>query len=575
MPSIVDVLQRSRLAVLEAVDVETAQSEVRRYRQGQIPLWTWTAADGLHPASADDAGGVNIEPGVHAGNLPNALKGFSRLKNEAVLLVCDVDRHAAAKSLKTPFRQHLSGQVDQQDVVTWIVFLSSSEAQHERLHEVLGSLEVAPASLTATVAQPASAGQITHAAGVAVAAPTLDLDEIGDLEKFDRPEWTEYLNALPLAKLRELCERRTDLIEESVERIARLRENLKKILVHKEQIIDLMTWCSVAHLPMLLLGTWGTGKSMLVREFSKGLGIAPQKRQINSEDELVAELESDSGADGAASQGRSLRGRQRLMSGDVARGAARHFEYLVTRFTTPEELMGPVNIDLMLSHAIYLRQTHSLLPRAEIAFLDEVFKANSAILNSLLSIINERLFYNAGVPWTVNLVMLFGASNEPPQEEDLGAFFDRFPVRVLCDPVRNDQLRELLAAAQAQQYPGLAQSDPDLDEALRERQMQQRACVNDFRLLHKVAMFGFGGAELTNGDESEAFLGKYEQLLRNMRDEYDISDRSAAHFYRLARARALLEGRDELNRSDCAVLHYCGKHEDALRRLPTIVDELI
>jgi MoxR-like ATPase len=64
------------------------------------------------------------------------------------------------------------------------------------------------------------------------------------------------------------------------------------------------------------------------------------------------------------------------------------------------------------------------LPQAEVVFLDEVFKANAAILNSLLSLINERLFYNAGQPWSVRLVMLYAASNEPPQEEELGAFYD-------------------------------------------------------------------------------------------------------------------------------------------------------
>jgi hypothetical protein len=102
------------------------------------------------------------------------------------------------------------------------------------------------------------------------------------------------------------------------------------------------------------------------------------------------------------------------------------------------------------------------------------------------------------------------------------------------------------------------------------------ACVNDFRLLRKVCLYRFGGAELADGGaDAQDFLRTFLLVFRNLRDEYDVSDRSCAHFYRLARARALLQGRDGLVRDDCKVLGYCGKDARTARDLPGIIAGLI
>lgn len=109
-----------------------------------------------------------------------------------------------------------------------------------------------------------------------------------------------------------------------------------------------------------------------------------------------------------------------------------YFERLMTRFTTPEEVFGPFSIP-ELREGRFERATKGYLPEAWIAFLDEVFKSNSAILNAILSIMNERVFHNGTNIMSTPLQSLFGASNELPESEELGALFDRFQFRLVVD----------------------------------------------------------------------------------------------------------------------------------------------
>ncbi|PIC86773.1 ATPase [Sporosarcina sp. P20a] len=106
-----------------------------------------------------------------------------------------------------------------------------------------------------------------------------------------------------------------------------------------------------------------------------------------------------------------------------------YFQWLLTRFSTPEEVFGPLSLK-DLEEGVYKRNTATKMPEAHLVFLDEIFKANSAILNSLLTLINERLFYNDGQPIQAPLMSVIGASNEYPEEgEGLEALFDRFLLR--------------------------------------------------------------------------------------------------------------------------------------------------
>jgi MoxR-like ATPase len=120
------------------------------------------------------------------------------------------------------------------------------------------------------------------------------------------------------------------------------------------------------------------------------------------------------------------------------------FERLLTRFTVPEELFGPLSL-AALDDGRYQREIDGYLPTATVAFLDEVFKANSAILNALLTLLNERAFDQGPDRVAVPLVTLVGATNELPADEGLQAFLDRFLFRCAVPPVADDGFVELLA----------------------------------------------------------------------------------------------------------------------------------
>ncbi len=175
-----------------------------------------------------------------------------------------------------------------------------------------------------------------------------------------------------------------------------LRKELNQTFLERESIIDGLLALYIARQHGLLLGPPGTGKSALVS---------------------------------AASQ--------------VFNGA-QYFQWLLTKFTTPEEIFGPYSIRA-LQQDRFERLTTNYLPTAHVAFLDEIFKANSAILNALLTLLNERLFYNNGVPTPSPLITCIGASNELPEGAELAALYDRFTLRYWVGYVQDtDCLKQIL-----------------------------------------------------------------------------------------------------------------------------------
>lgn len=180
--------------------------------------------------------------------------------------------------------------------------------------------------------------------------------------------------------------------------IQQLRTNLNAIFPERKDVIDGALCAILASEHVLLLGPPGTAKSALVRALAQAFD-------------------------------------------------ATYFERLLTAFSTPEELFGPISLK-GLEQDRYVRVTTGKLPEAEFGFIDEVFKANSAILNSLLSLINERVYSNGGGPVHVPLVSLFGASNELPEGKELEALFDRFLLRFdVGYLLRPSNLRSVLTSA--------------------------------------------------------------------------------------------------------------------------------
>ena len=168
-----------------------------------------------------------------------------------------------------------------------------------------------------------------------------------------------------------------------------IRDELRQQFLERDELIDGALIALLAAQHVLVIGPPGTAKSMLADEVCRRLT------------------------------------------------GARYFQWLLTRFTTPEELFGAVSLKA-LEQDDYRRLTTHKLPEAHIAFLDEVFKASSSILNTILTLMNERRFHNGRDVAPVPLLTLFAASNELPEDDELLALHDRFLLRFVVEYVGED-----------------------------------------------------------------------------------------------------------------------------------------
>jgi MoxR-like ATPase len=133
-----------------------------------------------------------------------------------------------------------------------------------------------------------------------------------------------------------------------------------------------------------------------------------------------------------------------LIAALARRITARHFSYLLTRFTEPSEIFGALDFERFREGSYHVR-TEGMLPRADLVFLDEVFQGSGAILNTLLTLLNERRYHNGAQTEAAPLVSLLGASNDLPDDPGLAAFSDRFLIRLQVEPVSGTDLERLLA----------------------------------------------------------------------------------------------------------------------------------
>lgn len=165
-------------------------------------------------------------------------------------------------------------------------------------------------------------------------------------------------------------------------------------LIDREALVELIALSAVAEEHLLVIGPPGTAKSEAVRRVAQMFGGS-------------------------------------------------YFEYLLGRFTEPSEIFGPVDLR-KLKDGIVETQTQGMLPEADIAFLDEVFLGSTAILNTLLGLLNERTFRRGHTRITVPLRVCVGASNGLPDDDALSAFADRFLVHVFVKPIEDPRLEDLL-----------------------------------------------------------------------------------------------------------------------------------
>lgn len=289
----------------------------------------------------------------------------------------------------------------------------------------------------------------------------------------------------------------------SLEKLNALLKHIKETFIGKDEIIDLLGISLLARENAFLLGPPGTAKSAIVRALSNGV------------------------EDG------------------------KNFEYLLTRFTEPNEIFGPFDIR-KLKEGDLVTNTEGMMPEASMVFLDEIFNANSAILNSLLMALNEKIFRRGKETKKLPALMFVGASNILPEDEALNALLDRFLIRVKCDYVDPDLLNEvLLAGWKLENNSNVATPTITSDEVRSLQNLARKVNLNPIRK-------------------------EYVDVIHSLRNTgISVSDRRAVKIQNLIASSALICGREEAVISDLWVLKYIWDTEEQIEVLEGIINHII
>ncbi len=274
------------------------------------------------------------------------------------------------------------------------------------------------------------------------------------------------------------------------ERVEKLLLILNKGLIGKEKIIKLGMLSVLSGENLILIGPPGTAKSEISRRFNR-----------------IFKEES-------------------------------YFEYLLTKFTTPEEIFGPLSIH-KLQEDKFERNTGGYIPTSRIVFLDEIFKANSSILNTLLTIINEKVFHNGVKREKVPLISLIGASNEIPiGNDELTALYDRFLIRGTVGYVSDEEIELLLETVDSEMIipEELKFSVEELGE-IREKSGEVKVSDNIRKAIKDIRT-------------------EYNRTFYDEKSEI-ISDRKLVKIMKLIRISAYINGRNGVDFSDLLLLSDC------------------
>ncbi|MDO9018985.1 MAG: AAA family ATPase [Deltaproteobacteria bacterium] len=293
-----------------------------------------------------------------------------------------------------------------------------------------------------------------------------------------------------------------------IQRLRALARSLEQQFLGRQETIRLMVLSVLAGEHIALVGPPGTAKSALVRTFARAID-------------------------------------------------SRYFEYLLTRFTEPNELFGPVDIPAF-RQGTYRRRTEGMMPEAEIVFLDEIFKSNSAILNALLTLLNERKFNNGSTVVDVPLLSVFGASNEVPADESLQAIFDRFLLRVRSEHLDAYHFQELVNRGVTLELEKLGAGSPP----------QIFLTTKDL-----VAVRPEVARRMQLSDE---LLATYKSLVFQIRAEgVSLSDRRVVKLIKLMAASAYFDGRPAADVSDLFILKHVWNTLEQSEILDAIVSPVL
>lgn len=283
-------------------------------------------------------------------------------------------------------------------------------------------------------------------------------------------------------------------------------KTINKQLINKEEAMRLALLASIAGESIFFLGAPGTAKSLISRRL-KSAFIGENNDEI------------------------------------------KYFEYLMNQFSTPDEVFGPVSLK-SLEQDEYKRITAGYLPNADIAFLDEIWKASPAIQNTLLTIINERKFHNGNQVVNVPLKALVAASNElPAQNQGLEALWDRFLIRMVVKPVETDQdFKQLICGDDV--VADIEMDEKDLKNLISRKTLQEwKIAIDEIKVPTDVL-------NVILGIRKELALLNQEES-RNINEHFYVSDRRWKKITHLLKASAFLNGRQQVDLIDCQIIEYC------------------
>lgn len=248
---------------------------------------------------------------------------------------------------------------------------------------------------------------------------------------------------------------------------------------------------------------------------------------------------------------------------------AQSFEYLMSRFSTPDEIFGPVSIQKLKTSDTYERAVEGYLPTADVVFLDEIWKAGPAIQNTLLTVINEKIFRNGNREMHLPLKLLVAASNElPAKGEGLEALWDRFVIRIESRPIKLEKnFRAMLLEVKSEER-GVKKQSSAAEGKANSNAITAEEYTEWTERIDKI------GVKIEVLDAISAIRKSLRAVnvdeAAERRNIY-VSDRRWKNIVRLLRTSAFMQDREEVDICDLLPIYHClwqePEERDAIRNI--------